>query len=307
MKILIVANFNKKKFAPFIEEQVQAIKNKCVSVTYFGVEGKGIVGYLKNRKRLMNRIKLERPDIIHAHYGLSGLLSNLQRKVPVVTTYHGSDINYKKTLIFSKISIFLSKFNIFVSQKNIDIAKPKKNFALIPCGVDTEIFKPKSKMECRANLGFRGDEKLVLFSSSFDNAVKNAALAKSAVAMLNNVKLLELKGYNRLQVSSLMNAVDVCLLTSLNEGSPQFVKEASACCRPIVATDVGDIRQIFSGIEGCFFTEFNSKDCAEQLKKALEFSQKYEHTNGGYRLEILQLANKIIADKILDVYKNIVK
>jgi glycosyltransferase involved in cell wall biosynthesis len=303
MKILIVANFNGGKFAPFVEEQAQAIGNQGIDIVYFGVEGKGISGYLKNRKQLINSIKAEKPDIIHAHYGLSGLLANLQRKIPVITTYHGSDINNKKALIFSKISILLSKFNIFVSQKNINTAKPKKNFALIPCGVDKEIFNPKKKAECRANFGFGENEKLVLFSSSFDNTVKNAELAKNAVAMLNNVKLLELKGYNRLQVSGLMNAVDVCLLTSFSEGSPQFVKEAMACSRPIVATDVGDIQQVFGDTEGCFLTDFNVEHCAEQLKKALEFAQKNEHTNGCNRLEILQLDNKTIVNKLIEIYK----
>ena len=39
-----------------------------------------------------------------------------------------------------------------------------------------------------------------------------------------------------------MNACDVALLTSIHEGSPQFIKEALACNRPIVSTDVGDVR-----------------------------------------------------------------
>ena len=53
--------------------------------------------------------------MIHAHYGLCGLLANLQRKVPVVTTFHGSDIQ-SSTMIrcLSRLAMYLSKYNIFV-------------------------------------------------------------------------------------------------------------------------------------------------------------------------------------------------
>lgn len=66
---------------------------------WIGLQGKGINGYFKNLSA-QKKIKEFHPDIIHAHYGLSGLFANLQRKVPVVTTYHGSDINERKVLRF---------------------------------------------------------------------------------------------------------------------------------------------------------------------------------------------------------------
>ena len=93
MRVLIVANHNKGYFVPFIVEQVNALKQLGIEVEYFAVHGKGIRGYLSNRSSLIAKIRDYHPDLIHAHYGLSGLLANLQRKVPVVTTYHGSDIH----------------------------------------------------------------------------------------------------------------------------------------------------------------------------------------------------------------------
>ena len=82
-------------------------------------------------RELRKKIKSFKPDIIHAHYGLSGLLANLQRSVPVVTTYHGSDINLPKVLRLSKIAMRLSAWNIFVSQRNVDIAKPMKKYIMV--------------------------------------------------------------------------------------------------------------------------------------------------------------------------------
>ena len=77
MKILVVASYNKNRFAPFIVEQADALKHVGCEVDYFGVVGKGIKGYFNAFGALRNKIKSFRPDIIHAHYGLSGLLANL--------------------------------------------------------------------------------------------------------------------------------------------------------------------------------------------------------------------------------------
>ena len=122
MKILIVASDKGNKFAPFIEEQIAALQQVGVEIIRYGVTGKGITGYLRELPALRRLIRSERPDIIHAHYGLCGLLANLQRLVPVVTTYHGSDINVPKILHFSRIAMRLSAYNIFVSRRNLAIA-----------------------------------------------------------------------------------------------------------------------------------------------------------------------------------------
>ena len=136
MRVLVVASYNKGCFAPFIVEQVEALKNHGCELDCLGLQGKGMIGYLKNLPLLKQKIRVFSPDVIHAHYGLSGLLANLQRSVPVVTTYHGSDINEKKVLPFSKVAMRLSSWNVFVSKKTKEIVKPKKKFSLLPCGID---------------------------------------------------------------------------------------------------------------------------------------------------------------------------
>ena len=300
MRVLIACSKNSGKIAPFILDQTESLKTKGIEVDFFTISRKGLFGYLKSREGLLQKIKEFHPDVIHAHYGLSGLLANLQRRVPVVTTYHGSDINNPKILYFSKIAIFLSKFNIFVSQKNIDTAKSKRNYTLIPCGVDTELFKPLDKAECREKLGFKSNEKLVLFSSGFDNQVKNPALAKAAVKLLPDVKLLELKSYTREQVCQLMNAVDTVLMTSFTEGSPQFIKEAMAVNCPIVSVDVGDVKEVIGDVEDCFVCSRSEKEIADVLKKIFDANKR---TLG--RGKILEFDNKLVAEKIIEVYKKI--
>ncbi|MCK5098361.1 MAG: glycosyltransferase, partial [Desulfobacteraceae bacterium] len=92
MKVLIVCRKKLGK-SPFITEQVEAIKNNGVEIQYFFIQGNGVKAYINSYRLLKKEIALFKPDIIHAHYGLSGFFANWQRAVPVVTTYHGGDIN----------------------------------------------------------------------------------------------------------------------------------------------------------------------------------------------------------------------
>lgn len=301
MKVLIVASNNRhKSFAPFIVEQADALKELGHNIDYFGIVGKGISGYIKNRKLLKKKIAEFKPDIIHAHYGLSGLLANMQRSVPVVTTYHGSDINEAKALWFSKLSIALSKFNIFVSQKTVDIAGVKSKYSLIPCGIDTHNFVEETKEQARKNLGWNMDGKIILFAGAFDNKVKNYPLAKESVALLENVDLKELKGYSRKQISDAFYAADSLLMTSFTEGSPQVVKEAMFCGCPIVSVDVGDVSEVIDGVDGCFVTTRLPQDIADALRKAIAYKDR---TAGREKILKLGLTNEQVVDKLIKIYE----
>ena len=307
MRVLVVASFNKGYFAPFIVEQTEALKEQAVEIEYFGLQGKGLQGYLSNLPQLRQVIKEFCPNVIHAHYGLSGLFANLQRQVSVVTTYHGSDINDKKVLPFSKMAMQLSAWNVFVSQKTLEIAKPKKKYTLLPCGIDLLDLQLTEKAAARQKMDLLADKKYVLFAGAFDNEVKNAPLAKQAVAALqdDNVILLELKGYTRDEVMLLMCSADALLLTSFTEGSPQVVKEAMACGCPIVSVDVGDVKERVEGIKGCFVAETREPEALSGLlEKAFAFEGR---THGRERLVTDGLDNCKVAKELIGIYNRVVK
>ena len=304
MKVLIVCSKNSGRIAPFISDQVEALQKVGLNCEYFTVEGKGIKGYLLNLLPLWRKIRTFKPDIVHAHYGLSGLLANLQRKIPVVTTYHGSDINNAKVRRFSKIAIRLSAWNIFVSQKNIQLSGVKKRFSLIPCGVDTNVFKPMDKALCRQKFGFEPHKKLILFAGAFDIKVKNPELAIESVAKIPDARLLELKGYNRTQVAELMNAVDVCLMSSHTEGSPQFVKEAMACNCPVVSVNVGDVEELIKNIVGCYISASNVDDLSKSLNLVFH---NVNRINGREIIEMKNLQQNLIVEKLNELYNKITK
>ena len=195
---------------------------------------------------------------------------------------------------------------------------------LLPCGVN--IPQPWSELQHQQvdqltlNQWVHGkldkEIKYVLFAGAFDNAVKDPELAKSVIAVYNSsfansqspianrqIELIELKGYNRDQVTALMYNCHALLMTSKTEGSPQVVKEAMACGCPIVSVDVGDVAERTSGVEGCYVVSTREpKDIAEALQKALAFNGR---TNGRERIIAMGLSNEQVAKQLEGIYEHV--
>lgn len=303
MKILFVCSKNSGGISPFVSEQADALAKAGIQVEIFSIIGKGLIGYLSNLMELKKTIIDFQPDVVHAHYGLSGLLSNMQRKVPVITTFHGCDINRLKLRMFSYMPLLFSKFNIFVSAAQVKkVSLIAGKHAVIPCGVDFDVFMPFSKANARMKLGWEADKKYVLFSSSFDRPEKNAQLAKNALSLMPDVELVELKGFSRAEVVLAMNASDAGLLTSLREGSPMFIKEMLACKRPIVSTNVGDVEEQLTGLKGCFIVPFDTHAVFNALNKAMN-DDSIEVDATRYQ----KIDNQYIASELIKIYSKIKK
>jgi teichuronic acid biosynthesis glycosyltransferase TuaC len=298
-----VNNFDFILHHSFIYEQINSVKHSYnIDYDTYFIKGKGFIGYLKNLQKLKNKIREYSPDIVHAHFGLSGLVSCLQRITPVIVTFHGSDANsYVKFL--SKVTAHLAIFSIYVEQKISKKINVNKKNAIIPCGLELDKFFPIERKVARDKLNLVQDQNYILFSSAFNNPVKNYNLAKKGIELLKNeFSVIELKNRTREEVNLLINACNLLILTSISEGSPQIIKEAMACNCPIVSTDVGDIRELIGNTEGCYLTSFEPEDVANKIKLALKFGKR---TNGRERIK--HLDNKIIAKKIMDVYKTVLK
>lgn len=308
MKVLIVANYNPGKFSPFVTEQVNALKSLGIEFDFYGIVGKGPMGYLKNRPGLIRKIKESKPDLIHAHFGLSGLLATLQTKVPVVITFHNGETLSAGVNYLSSIGAMRAKHVIYVAQHIRDLSKYKaKNYTIIPCGVTLDEITVTPQDKAREQLGFKATTKYVLFGGAFANLRKNYPLLQQAVEQLKDkydIECIEMKGLNREQINLLMSAVDCFALPTKSEGSPQALKEAMACNCPIVATDVADIKTLLGNLEGHYLCSFSPTDVAEKLEQAFLFNNR---TQGRERIKELRLTNPQVAERVLEVYNSLLK
>ena len=182
---------------------------------------------------------------------------------------------------------------------------------VIPNGVDIDVFKPIDRELCRDTLSWKPNDHLILFGADPSRAVKNFSLAKSSYNMLieGNPKLISMK-IELITLGSIpheiiplyLNACDVLLLTSMWEGSPNIIKEAMACNIPIVCTDVGDVKWLLDGVEGCYITSQNPNEIADKLYIALSYNKR---TTGRERLIQLGLDSTTVAQKVIKIYENV--
>ena len=134
----------------------------------------------KIRKRILgynpffdSYLKRDRPQIVHAHYGVSGydFLSYKKRlKIPLITTFYGYDVNMLPMLdprwriryqqLFLKGDLFLTEGN-FMKSCLVKLGCEEKKVVVQHLGVDLERirFEPRTYKE--------GEELKILISGSF--------------------------------------------------------------------------------------------------------------------------------------------
>lgn len=301
LRVLFVSSGNSAGgISPFVKEQGEALKKLGVKVDFFPIKGKGFRGYLKNVLLLKKYLEHHHFDILHGHFIWSIMVCLFQKKIIKVGTFHGTDLNRPLfRYIADKIVMPGLALNIVVSNKMAEMV-PNHKTSVIPCGIDFETFYPITD-KATSTLPFIQKGKVnILFCSDFQRPVKNASLAIQAVNRLVNqyeINLLELKNLNREEVNLLLNDVDLVLMTSFTEGSPQIIKEAMACNCPIVSTDVGDVSDIVKDVEGCYITTFEPADVTAAITQAIQFKKR---TTG--REHIQRFSNQVIAECVKSEY-----
>jgi len=308
MKILVVCsgnaeNFSLEKNQAFIYDQIKSIENlyKDIEFEVFALKGRGMWGYLYQLKKLKQIIRNFQPDIVHAHGGHVGLLCTMQRKVPIIVTFHGSDINFLFNRCISFAAALFSGSCIFVSKK-LKKKMPLIKGEIIPCGVDLSVFFPMPPTEAKKMLGLNPDQKYLLFPSSFSNKIKNFPLAQKVADHFPQYQLLEISNRSREEVNLLLNAAEALLITSFSEGSPQIVKEALACNLRVVSVNVGDISEQLDGVEGCFCCDFNAEELIEKLKTSLATSKSKK---GREKASLYD--NRKVAARVVSLYSQLIR
>lgn len=308
MKILFIRSGNTGT-DPISTSQGISLRKLGLEVVYFDLLGRGIKGYLSNIPRIRQQARLEKPDLLHAHYSLSGIVTSLAcTGIPCGVSLMGSDVNASGTLIRSLLrffSFFSWKFVIVKSDgmyRKLGIRKA----TILPNGVDLDLFIPLKICQAREKLGWNPEKKHILFASDPEREEKNYPLAQAALQLLEKeappFDIHFLQGIPFDEMVYHYNAADVLLLTSLHEGSPNVIKEAMACNCPIVATDVGDVADITAGTAQTYVTSFSAEQVADALRAVFASSAR---SDGSKRIE--RYDSRIIADRLAEIYRKTLK
>lgn len=264
-----------------------------------------VIGFLRKMKKGFD---FDLIDAQYAYPdGFAALLVAKRLKVPITLTVRGSDINYFTTLpkIRERIIFTLKNVDKIISVSQalkdtiVQLDIPETKVVVIQNGVDTTMFHPINNS--RNDLGLPKNRKIIL---SVGNVIKTKGhhLIIKALSIIRKkdpqkqlphliiigdgnyktkliklIKELDLKDYvtftGRLQHNTIIkwyNACDIFCLASYHEGLPNVLREAMACGKPVVATNVGGIPEIITSDDyGFLVSELDPGKIALTLNNAL--------------------------------------
>ena len=291
-------------FGTFVSEQVNTLRSSGVDVDVLFVNGRSSrLNYLIGILRLWRQLLKSRYDIIHAHYVYSGWIARMQWKLPVVVSFHGSEHRpgaAHELWLCRHIAPIVNACTVTSIEHKGQIGFDRS--IIVPCGVDTELFRPEPRESARKKLGWSDDRQVMLYVGA-DRPEKRLDIIRGANDILqarrDDIELVCVHGLNHADVPVYLNAADVMVLASDSEGSPVCIKEAMACNLPIVSTAVGDVPEMIDGIEGCYLCEQSSQDMADKVELALAYGKR---TNG--REKALELSLEKITERLISIYND---
>jgi teichuronic acid biosynthesis glycosyltransferase TuaC len=311
MKVLFVSSGNSEKISPIISAQGKSLEEIGICGSFFLIQGKGIPGYVKNIPKLRRHLKNNNYDILHAHFSLSGFVTSLAGANRVIVSLMGDDVLTSRIFFITKLFTKYSWEKAIVKSGEMKERLGENNIVIVPNGVDLNTFKPMEKRICQKDLNFSKDKLHLLFAANPKRKVKNYDLFKGACDLLQidgyDTEIHYLDNIPHQEIPLYMNAADVVCLSSLSEGSPNVIKEALACNRPIVSTDVGDVKWVVDDIDGCYVSSNNKNEYYLCLQKAISFSMEAKRTSGRDRLIELGLDSDSVAKKLVEIYRNVLK
>lgn len=302
--------------AVFIARQADFLRRHGVEVDLFPFRGARSPGnYFAAWREVRRRVRLNSYDLIHAQFGQSGLTA-LPSRLPLVVTFRGDDLEgiigqNGRYIPAGLLLRFLSRAVARRADAAIVVSEHMKRYLprsvpahVMPSGIDFNRFRPEPQDVVRRRLGLSTDQRLVLFVGNPGLARKRHDLARRAVDMVNEslpTRLIVGWEMPHDQIATLMNACDALICTSMQEGSPNSVKEALACNLPVVSVAVGDVPFRLRGVSGC---ELCPDDQPETIAAALlRVLQRGARING--RAAVRELDEGLLTERLIGIYRSV--
>jgi sugar transferase (PEP-CTERM/EpsH1 system associated) len=314
--------------------------------TNINIESLGMTAGLQIKfiRSITSLIRRYNPNIIHTHnekslfYGsISGFLSG----VPVVHTKHGKNDTTFRSVARNHLLSYLCTKIVSVSNDAAEQCIIKEH--IIPSkvltihnGVDTDLFTPKPvNTATKSLLGISPDTPVlgivarlakikdhttllqacrIIKDSKFNFKLLIVGDGPLMTELVSLVRELNIQDYviftgTRPDVSSLMNIIDIFVLSSLSEGISLTLIEAMLSSLPVVATNVGGNPEVVvDGITGYLVPPQNPSLMAERLKELLDNpARRHEFGSMGLLHATQHFSLKQAAKQYEALYKTIAR
>lgn len=293
--------------------------------------------------RLVFYVRKNKINIVHAHGKGAGIYARLIKlfspSTNIIFTWHGFHIeNYD--LLSKKIYLLLEKtlskltdifINVSESERQVCLLNKiydEKKSVVIYNGIKDE-FKLLDKSLIRKKLNLPVDKFIIINISRFDKTKNVKALVEIASLLwIENdiffilagdgeqkkeiLKMIAQRNLSNFFLPGFIDnpieyiqASDIYLSTSLSEGLPYTLLEASMCGLPIITSDVrGNNEIVNNDFNGYLFDLRNLSHAAEKILTLKNDSGKYKWLSDNARKNFLdKFAEEIMIFKLKEVYE----
>ena len=277
-----------------------------------------------------------RPQLIHAHFATraTALARDLSAAlgIPYTFTAHRYDIYDKPPEDFGARAagaaavVTVSEANLEYMQRVFGVRADQMR--LIPCGIDTEQFKPGgTKLEpphivCVARLEPVKNHANLLAACAMlrerglsfrcvligDGKARESVLAERARLGLDDIVSVP-GAAEQDEVRRWWQAATIAVLPSNSEGMPVSLMEAGACGLPIVATAVGGIPEMVThGLSGLLVPPGDAQALAAALEQLLCDPARREALGAAAREQALKRFSVVHqVDQLLEVWNGVLE
>jgi len=266
--------------------------------------------HFKSVNTIIKKKKIEF-DLIHSHFtwsmGYVGARLKEKYDVPFIVTAHGYDIYdlpFRDEEWKEKIEYVLNgaDYIITVSNSNLECIKKlnvETPVKVLPNGFRNDLFYPRNSNECKKTLNLPFDKKIILTVGNLVEikghkylveAIQKVAKHRKDVLCIivgsgdlkskleRQIRKAGLKDHVKLvggrphdEIPIWMNACDLFVLPSMNEGNPTVMFECLGCGTPFVGTKVGGIPEIITSEDyGLLCEPANPEELAKNILLALD-------------------------------------
>ncbi|BAS59573.1 group 1 glycosyl transferase [Leptolyngbya boryana NIES-2135] len=203
----------------------------------------------------------------------------------------------------------------------------------IPNGIDTTVYQPLDKLECRSLLGIPAQKKVLLFGAeSLKDRRKGGDLLVKALEHLpaslkTEIVLLTLGGNNEIGTlvgieainlgyvshdrlkAMAYSAADLFVFPTRADNLPLMLQESMACGTPMVSFDVGGVPDLVRpGVTGYLAAPEDPIDFASGIVKLLDDDDLRQHMQNNCRsIAIAEFALPLQAQRYKELYHQILQ
>lgn len=293
-------------------------------------------------------------DIVHSHYWLSGMATTVLARrwgVPHVTTFHtlaevkkraraGEDEPEERSVGEVGVVRAADAIVAFSRHERDALARfydaSADKVAVIPCGVDVELFRPVDRDEARRKLGL-GDDGVVLFVGRLEplkgldillravaqleradttrtvivggdlQADAEAARLKALCSELGITERVSFLGRTAQEELPLYySAADVSVLPSYYESFGLVALESMACGTPVIASRVGGLPTIVKdGVNGYLIPSRSPEPFADGLDVLLGNPAIRQAMSEASRQTAVSMGWASVVDNLLNTYQGL--